>query len=152
MVAQDFEAGIRRPAAAARLAARVVDEKEPLRILDRERLHQHRVDQAEDGGIGANPESQGQNRHRGQCRRPAEETQRVAHVSAELVDQAQAQHLAAFLFARLDAAEFRPRPPPGFLVREPAASQVGFIQLDMRLQFVVHPALETGTAHTGTKP
>ena len=56
VIAQALEARIWRAAAAAGLPAGVIDEEQSLWILDRECLHQHGVDQAEDGGIGANPE------------------------------------------------------------------------------------------------
>jgi hypothetical protein len=70
VIAEPLEAGIGRAAAAAGLAAGVVDEEQSLRVVDRQRLDQHGVDQTEDRRIGADPEPERQQRHQRERRRP----------------------------------------------------------------------------------
>ena len=62
VIAKRFVTWIRRPAAAAGLPARVVDEEEVLRVRDRQELHEYRVDQAEDRGVRADAEAERQQR------------------------------------------------------------------------------------------
>jgi hypothetical protein len=57
-----------------------VHRREPAGILHRDRLQHRRVDQAEDGGVGADAERQRQHRHRREDRAPGEEPERVSKV------------------------------------------------------------------------
>ena len=100
--------------------AGVVDEEQVLRIFDRQRLHQHRVDEREDCRVGADTEPERQ--HRDQCerRRPAQEPKRVADVAAELAKQPDSDRVAAFVLARGNAPELGERTPAGFILRHSA--------------------------------
>ena len=132
VIAEPLEARIGRAAAAARLPAGVVDEEQLLRIVDRQRLDQHGVDQAEDRRVGADPEPERQQRHQRERRRPPQEPERVADVAAQLVEQPQADGVAAFLLARFNAAELGERTPAGFLFRHTPPPQIRLIELEVR--------------------
>ena len=152
MIAEALEARIRRAAAAARLPAGVVDEEQPLGILDRQCLDQHGVDQAEDRGVGADPEPERQQRHQRERGRPPQQPQGVAHVAAQFVEQPQADGFAAFLLTRFDAAELSERPPAGFGLRHALPPQFRLIELEMDAHLVLHLTLEVGPLAAGAKP
>ena len=152
VIAEHLEARIRRAAAAARLPAGVVDEEQVLRIVDRQRLEQHRVDEREDRRVGADPESERQQGDERECRRPAQEPKRVADVAAQLVEQPQADRVAAFLLARRNAAELGERAPAGFLLRHAAPPQIGLIELEVGPHLVLHLALEVSAPAADAKP
>ena len=123
VIPKQLETGIRRTAAAAGLPAGVVDEEQSLRVVDRQRLDQHGVDQTEDRRVGADPEPERQQGHERERRRPPQKPEGVADVAAQLVDQPQADGVAAFLLARVNAAELGERTPAGFLLpARPAAA------------------------------
>ena len=152
VIAEPLEAGIGRAVAAAGLPAGVVDEEQSLRIVDRQRLDQHGVDQAEDRGVGADPEPERQQGHQRERRRPAQQPERVADVAAQLVDQPQADGVAAFLLARANAAELGERAPAGFLFRHAPPPQIRLIELEMGPHLVLHLALEVSPPAADSKP
>ena len=152
MIAEPLEARIRRAAAAAGLPAGVVDEEQSLRIFDRQRLDQHGVDQAEDRRVGADPESERQQGHERERRRPAQEPECVADVAAQLVEQPQADGVAAFLLARRNAAELGERTPAGFLLRHAAPAQIRLIELEVGPHLVLHLTLEFSAPAADSKP
>ena len=124
-----LEAGIGRAAAAAGLAAGVIDEEQSLRVVDRQRLDQHGVDQAEDRRVGANPEPERQQGHQRERRRPPQKPECVADVAAQLVDQPQANGVAALLLARVWTPEFGERTPAGFFFRDTPPAGIRLIEL-----------------------
>ncbi len=152
MIAKALEARIRRTAAAAGLSAGVVDEEQSLRVVDRQRLDQHGVDQAEDRRVGADPEPERQQRHERERWRPPQKPEGVADVAAQLVDQPQADRLAAFLLARSNAAELGERTPAGFLLRHAAPAQIRLIELEVDPHLVLHLALEVSAPAADSKP
>ena len=119
VIAEQFEAGIGRAAAAAGLPAGVVDEEQSLRVVDRQRLDQHGVDQAEDGRVGADAEPDRHQGHERERRRPSQKTERVADVAAQFIDESQADGVAAFLLETGNAAELDERTPASLLFRHP---------------------------------
>ena len=152
VIAEPLEARIGRAAAAAGLPAGVVDEEQSLRVVDRQRLDQHGVDQAEDRRVGADPESERQQGHQRERRRPPQQPEGVADVAAQLVDQPQADGVAAFLLARVHAAELGERTPAGFLVRHTLPPQIRLIELEMDPHLVLHLTLEVSAPAAGSKP
>ena len=152
VIAKALEARIWRAAAAAGLPAGVIDEEQLLWILDRECLHQHGVDQAEDGGIGANPECERQEGHDRERRRRSQEPDRVRDVAAQLVEQAQADGLAAFLLTRQRAAEIGERTPASFRLGQTAPAQIGLVELQVDLHLVLHLTLEVSAPAADSKP
>ena len=152
VIAKPLEAGIWRAAAAAGFPAGVVDEEQLLRVLDRQRLHQHRVDQAEDRAIGANPECERQQRHDRECRRASQEPQRIGDVSAQFAEQPQADGFAAFLLARLHAAELGEGTPASFRLGKTVPPQIRLIELQVGPHLVLHLALEISATAAHAKP
>ena len=152
VIPEQLEAGIGRAAAAAGLAAGVVDEEQSLRVVDRQRLDQHGVDQAEDRRVGADPEPERQQGHQRERRRPPQQPERVADVAAQLVDQPQADGVAAFLRARVHAAELGERTPASFLFRDTLPPQIRLIELEVDPHLVLHFTLEVSSAAADSKP
>src|SRR5260221_383667 len=60
---------------------------------------------AEDGGVGADAESEGENRDRSEARRLSQRAQSVAHIVHERFEEVRAAGVAALLFDLLEAAE-----------------------------------------------
>ena len=152
VIAEPLEAGIRRAAAAAGLPAGVVDEEQALWIFDRQRLDQHGVDEAEDRRVGADPEPERQQGDQRERRRPPQEPECVADVAAQLVEQPQADGVAAFLLARGNAAELGERTPAGFLFRHTPPAQIRLIELEVGPHLVLHLTLEVSAAAADAKP
>ena len=84
--------------------------KKRLRVSNRKHSQQDSVDQAEDRGIGANPERERQNRDGGKPAIAPEHAERLTQVGAEIVEMMEPPAPAALLFRTVDAAEFGPRP------------------------------------------
>ena len=152
VIAEPLEAGIGRAVAAAGLPAGVVDEEQSLRVVDRQRLDQHGVDQAEDRGVGADPEPERQQGHQRERRRPPQQPECVADVAAQLVDQPQADGVAAFLLARVNAAELGERTPASLLFRDTPPPQIRLIELEVDPHLVLHLTLEVSPAAADSKP
>ena len=152
VIAEPLEAGIGRAVAAAGLPAGVVDEEQSLRVVDRQRLDQHGVDQAEDRRVGADPEPERQQGHQRERRRPPQQPECVADVAAQLVDQPQADGVAAFLLARVNAAELGERTPASFLFRDTPPPQIRLIELEVDPHLVLHLTLEVSSAAADSKP
>ena len=76
-----------------------------MRIRDRQRFHEHHIDDAEDRGICSDAESEREERHGGKSRRSAQQADRVAHIRCQLIEDSQADGLPAFVFSRRNTAE-----------------------------------------------
>jgi hypothetical protein len=111
------------------------DLDEPVRFADRQRAQHHRVDQREDGGVGADAERKGQDRDGSEPWRPSQRAHRVTQIGCEIVEPASA-HVADCLLDLRHVAEFEKGTPLGFL----PAHTLGEIVLDqpiaMESQFV----------------
>ncbi len=108
-----------------------------MRIPHRQPPQHQRIDQAEDCGVGANPERQGQDDDEREAGIPDERAEAVAHVPANLVEPA-AVTIGADLFPHLfDAAELEPRQAPRLFGRDTVAHLLGSRDLDKGLQLVV---------------
>jgi hypothetical protein len=57
---------------------------EPIRVVKRQRPQQHGVDDAEDGGVGADPEPERQERDNGEPRAPAKRAQRIDQIATKI--------------------------------------------------------------------
>ena len=107
---------------------------------------------AEDRRVGADPEPERQQRHQRERRRPAQQPERVADVAAQLVEQPQADGVAAFLLARVNAAELGERTPASFLFRHTPPPQIRLIELEVGPHLVLHLALEVSALAADSKP
>ncbi len=107
-VAELLKAGIGwRAAAAARAGS--FGENELRRCLDRQHAQQHRVDQAEDGGVGADPQREGQDGDGGESRIVAQHARGIAQVLQQVFDGGPAPSLARDLPPEGGAAELQVR-------------------------------------------
>ena len=152
LIAEPLEAGIGRAAAAAGLPAGVVDEEQSLRVVDRQRLDQHGVDQTEDRRVGADPEPERQQGHQRERRRSPQQPERVADVAAQLARQPQPDGVAAFLLARANAAELGEGVPARVVVGDTPPPQVRLIELEVDPHLVLHLTLEVSAAAADSKP
>ena len=92
-IAELLKTGIRRRAASS-ARADIVHENELLRLLHRQHAQQHCIDQAEDGGVGADPQSQGQYRHGGESRIMPQHARGVAQILQQVFQGGPAPRLA----------------------------------------------------------
>src|SRR5688572_30119785 len=131
VIAQELETRIRRCVASKRAASGVVDEKETLRLDDRQGLDQHGIDQTEDGGVRPDPQSERQQRHRGKRRRSPQRAQRITQVGPKVVDQPPSNRVATVFLPRGDAAELRPGARRRVGGGKASAPQISLVQLDV---------------------
>ena len=96
------------------LLADVVDVSQRVVLLDGDkalgigvgkRAQQHAVDDAEDGGVGADAERESEYGDDGESRRFSQHSQRVAKIAEEILEELHAALVAAFLFQLLCAAD-----------------------------------------------
>jgi hypothetical protein len=66
----------------------MVHADDPIGVRERQRLEQHGADDAEDGGVGADAESKGEERGPGERRRVAQRADGVSQVLQQLIDSA----------------------------------------------------------------
>src|SRR4029077_19969392 len=76
------------------------EDEEAIRVRERQRAQQHAVDHAEDRGIGADTEREGDQGHQREARSPREAARRVAYV----LDQA--LHRASPSASRADKGQY----------------------------------------------
>ena len=92
-------------------------------ILVRQRLEQQRMDDAEDGRVGADAERQRQDGHGGEARCAAQRSHRVVHVPPGIIQPPQRAFVAVTFLHLLDAAERAPRRESGVVGRQAAANR-----------------------------
>ena len=99
-------------------------------------FEQHRVDDAEDRGVGSDAEPESDDGDRGEDRRTAEDTERVAQVGLEVVPETHAAGLESFLAVTLLGAEGEASLAARFIGRKsPIHSGIG-LHLKMESHFV----------------
>ena len=118
------------------------DHHQPVRIANRKRGHQHGVHEREDCRVGANPQAEGQHRHRGEARVSREHPQAEADVLEESLHEGQAALVAVRFLHLLAAAEVAARREAGLLERQPAADVLLGQQLQVALQLLVELGIE----------
>ena len=106
-----------------------------LRIFSRQRPQHHRIDNAEDGGIGADAERQCKNRNGGKARRFCQHTQRIAQILYRLFDPKQGSLVAMRLLCLFHTAVGALRGQSGFFRRHAAAFEIVGQQRKMRRHF-----------------
>ncbi len=152
VIVENFVARVRRAAAAPGLAAGVVDEEELLRVRDSQGSQKYRVDQAEDGGVRADAESQREDGDDGEGRRAAQQPQCIAEVGAKLVEQAQAERLAAFLRPGADTAELGAGAAARLRRRHPGPHEILRVAVEMELELVADRSIEIRAVSAGVQP
>ena len=107
----------------AGLGIGVVHAHQPVGGGEGERPEQHRVDDGEDGQVGADAERQGGESGDREARRLAHQADGIAQVLMELVEQAQTARLAAVRLGVVEAAEFQPRTARRLRLRHAGAAR-----------------------------
>ena len=103
-----------------------------LRVLRRQRPQHHRINNAEDSGVGADAERQGKNRCAGKARRSCQHTQRIAQILYRLLHPKQGSFVAMRLLCLLHTAVGALRGQSGFFRRHAAAFEIVGQQCKMR--------------------
>ncbi len=129
----------------AAVGPRLPEDGQAFRLGQRQRPEQHRVEQAVDGGVRADPEREREHRRNRERRAAREEAQAYARVLHELVGAS--PHPAVPLHGSVDSracalvscavAELARRPCRGLLVGEPFTPQCIGTHLDVEGDFLV---------------
>jgi hypothetical protein len=114
---------------------------ELLRIADRKPPQHQRVDQTEDGGVGADAEREREDDYQGEARCLGEQAQRVAHVAEDRVERRAVALRADALFRLLEPAERQRRLAPCLVLRKAIAHLVGGGHFEKRLQLLIDSLL-----------
>src|SRR5258708_4868011 len=112
-----------------------------LRLLHGKHPEHHRVDQAEDRGVGADSERQRKNRHTGDDRSAAQDAQSKADVLQQRFDEGHPACIAMLFFKLFHSAEFQARPALGFLRWHTVLHELRDLFLEVKAQLLVHFSL-----------
>jgi hypothetical protein len=112
-----------------------LNEDQRLGIVDRDRLQDGGVDQAEDGGVGAEADGEREHDRQRQRRRLAQLAQTVAGVLPRRLNPSDDAHGSRLLFDQGDVAEAQPRAPRVVL----ALGQHGEVELQLLVDLRVVP-------------
>ena len=103
---------------------------------------QRRVDEAEDGGVGADAERERHDRRDREARRASQQTDGVADVASERLERREAATIAHRLGRLIDAAEVAAGRRPRRLRRQAAPDVLIGQQVEVILQFLAEVALD----------
>ena len=106
-----------------------------------QRPQQDAIDDAEDGGGGANPEPERQDGDDSEPGGAKEDADAVAHIAQEVFEQRRAVLVARLLLEIFDAAEFEIRVAARVLGRHAGREVLGRLLVDVKADFFVEPAL-----------
>jgi hypothetical protein len=126
------------------------EEVEPIGLPDRERPQQHRVDEAENGRVRADPEAERNDRY---CRErwcPPHEPERIPDVLPQPVEEAQPTRLPAVVTNAIDSAKRHPCLSHRRVWRQAAALQIGGVGVDVELELLRHAVLESAATNEGS--
>jgi hypothetical protein len=98
---------------------RPIEDDESPRVLYRYGAQEHCVDEAENGGVRANAERQGQNSNSGEPWRFAQYAQAEAQILNQVLKPVHFARVAAFLFGLLDTAQVESRTAMRLFSRHP---------------------------------
>ncbi len=115
-----------------------LEKNKVLRILDGKRSEHDGIDEAEDGGVSADAESESEHGDGGEAGGSAQHAQGVAQVLNQRFKEMRALGFAAFFLELLVAAELEPGASPGVCMRNPGTLEVIGAILDVRTQFLFH--------------
>ena len=106
-------------------------------MLERQRPQQHGVDDAEDGGIGADAERERQHRDGGEAGRAAQTSDRVPHVVSDVLQPPERSRVAMQVLRQRHAAHRAPRGQARLVRRQSAAAMLVFEQREMRRHLAI---------------
>ena len=117
------------------------DQHEAPRVGKRQRPEQDGVDDAEDGRVRADPETQREHGDEGEGRRPPQHARAVPHVLRDVLQHGDPAALAVLLAHAADAAEPNQRVTARIGRRHPGTDVVVDVHLQMARQLVPQVAI-----------
>ena len=117
---------------------------EPVGVRVRKRRQEHRIDNAEDGGVGADAEREREDGREGEGGSATKAAQRVRHIAEGLIDDRHAAAIAIRLFRRLEPAKLQDG-VAARLVGRHAGPDAG---VDVQLQVALELLGQVGVAMT----
>ena len=118
------------------------DHDQLVRALERNRREQDAVHHAEDGGVGADPEGQGDHRREREARVAPEAADGEGEIATDVLEPADAALLAQSLLPALDAAKVDVRPAPGLAGRKSPLDPLFGLHLQMEADLLVQLAVD----------
>ncbi len=137
---------------AGRVACAPFEENELSRVGDGERAEHDGIDEAKDGGVGADAESEGEDGDGGKSRRVAQGTEGVAEVLQEFVDPDGSPDGARVFFHARDVAEFAEGGVASVLGRHAAGDVRGSLAAEEILNFAAEIFEDVFAAAHGLAP
>jgi hypothetical protein len=128
------------------------DADEILRLGERQRAKKNVVDEAEDGSVGADAQSQSEGRDQSESGRFSEDTAGVAKVLGESFEEREGALVADGFLGLLEATELKKGLAAGFVGRKAATNVVVDVELEVRGEFGVEFAFEPGAAEKVAEP
>ncbi len=117
-----------------------------VRLGERQRPEQHRIDDREDCEVGAEADGQRGDCREREARSVSQPAKCVADVLPKPVDQAETARLPAIDRHVLDAAELAARAPRGLFRRHAASHEICGVCVHVETQLVGQVAFETAPA------
>jgi hypothetical protein len=127
-----------------------LEDDEALRIVNWQRPKENCINQAEDGGVGADAEGEREDGGGSKARRFAQHAEGEAEVLEKRVEERKAASIAVFVFGLLRAAEADEGLAAGFGGREATLKIFFDGELQVGRDFVVEVAVEPSAAEEGT--
>jgi hypothetical protein len=124
---------------------------ELLRIPHGKHPEQHRVDQAEDRGVGADTQSQRNQGYDGKAGAPPEHTEPESQVLPQIVDDAESARVPASFLDQFHSAEGPQSRGASLLAIHAGPHVVLDLSFEMKAQLLVHLGFEPAFTEQGTK-
>ena len=121
-------------------------------IADGQIAKEQRIDEAEDGGVGADGERQRGDRDRGEQWRADERARGVANIADEVFQPGQPALIAALLHRLRDAARLQPRLSQRLVVRQAAPLQLVGEHFHMEPELLFHVGVFRRLAERAPEP
>ena len=135
-----------------RVGPAAVDHDERFGVAHRQRAQQHRVDQREDRGVGADAQAERQRRRHDEAGPLQQAADAVAHVLRDVVCPAGAAHVAAGFLHLLDAADLERGQAPRLAFADARVDERADAALDVILQLAIEVAIERRSTTPAVPP
>ena len=116
---------------------RLLHQHEAIAVLVGQRLEQHAVDHAEDGGVGADTEAQRQHGEGGKARVLPQRAGTVAEIGEQFLEPAHTARIPCFFFVLFHWSKIPDRQLPRLVGRHPSADVLLRFHLKVKLHFGV---------------
>jgi hypothetical protein len=115
-------------------------------------MKQQRVDHAEDGSVGANPQSQRENRHDCKTRTFAKLTKTEAKILAQVVEQAHAASVTAIFLDVFDTTKGKASAAEGLFPRETGAYEFLDLAIEVKAELFMQLVFRSVAPEKGAQP